>query len=199
MDTSSVRWVFPRNFLETHLAWTSIVIMILYILCSRDGKICCYGDALSLLAFVPCFLLFVFLFAFLSLLIFFSLRPGMFIFLVSLRLCSSHMLLSASTYFVVRVLSACVICTLPHLGILSFFHSFSLFFFFSSYFSGGVFFVVLSYPGYASTWFASYLDYLAFGFSLSHCLWPQNLYLSRMKNQEGHWGYCWFRWVERTL
>ena len=34
-------------------------------LCSRDGKICCYGDALStifLLAFVPCFLFFVFLF-----------------------------------------------------------------------------------------------------------------------------------------
>ena len=51
---------------------------------------------------------------------------------------------------------------------------------------------------YASTWFA-YLDSLArFGFSLSHCLWPQNLYLSTMKNQEGHWGYCWCRWVERT-
>ena len=34
-------------------------------LCSRGGKICCDGDALStmfLLAFVPCFLLFVFLF-----------------------------------------------------------------------------------------------------------------------------------------
>ena len=34
-------------------------------LCSGDGKICCYGDALStifLLAFVPCLLLFVFLF-----------------------------------------------------------------------------------------------------------------------------------------
>ena len=36
-------------------------------LCSRDGKICCYGDALStifLLAFVPCFLRFVFRFSF---------------------------------------------------------------------------------------------------------------------------------------
>ena len=43
-------------------------------LCSRDGKICCYGDALStifLLAFVPCFLLFVFRFRSLSFLIFF--------------------------------------------------------------------------------------------------------------------------------
>jgi len=93
-------------------------------LCSRDGKICCYGDALStifLLAFVPCFLLFVFRFSFLSFLtFFFPLHPGMFIFFVSLRLCSSHLLLSASTYFIVRVLSACVICTLPHLGILWF-------------------------------------------------------------------------------
>ena len=36
-------------------------------LCSRDGKICCYRDALStifLLAFVSCFLLFVFRFSF---------------------------------------------------------------------------------------------------------------------------------------
>ena len=30
-------------------------------------------------------------------------------------------------------------------------------------------------------------------------LLPQNLYLSRMKNQQGHWGYCWCRWVERTV
>ena len=66
-------------------------------LCSRDGKICCYGDALGtifLLAFVPCFLLFVFF----SFYLLFFLHPGMFIFFVSLRLCSSHLLLSASTY-----------------------------------------------------------------------------------------------------
>ena len=90
-----------------------------YRLCSRDGKMCCYGDALStifLLAFVPCFLLFVFRFYFLI----FFLHPGMLIFFVSLRLCSSHLLLSVSTYFTVRVLSACVICTLPHLGIILF-------------------------------------------------------------------------------
>ena len=89
-------------------------------LCSRDGKICCYGDALStiycLLAFVPCFLLFVFRFYFPSFVVFF-LYPGIYIFLVSLRLCTSHLLLSASTYLTVRVLSACcVICTPPHLG-----------------------------------------------------------------------------------
>ena len=74
---------------------------------STDGKICCYGDALStifLLAFVPCFLLFVFRFSFLS--YFFFLHPGMFIFFVSLRLCSINLLLSPSTYFIVRVLSA---------------------------------------------------------------------------------------------
>ena len=42
-------------------------------LCSRDGKICCYGDALStifLLAFVTCFLLFAFCFSFLVLIFF---------------------------------------------------------------------------------------------------------------------------------
>ena len=70
-------------------------------LCSTDGKICCllwrrleYDFLACLLAFVPCFLLFVFLF---FLFLFFSLHPGMFIFFVSLRLCSSHLLLSAST------------------------------------------------------------------------------------------------------
>ena len=116
-------------------------------LCSRDGKICCYGDALStifLLAFfVPCFLLSVFRYFFLF--FFFSLHPGMFIFFVSLRLCSSHLLLSASTHFIVRVLSACVICTLPHLGIILFYIRL-VSFFRGLYFSGGVFFVVLSYP-----------------------------------------------------
>ena len=80
--------------------------------------ICVYGNALStifLLAFGPCFLLFVFRFSFLTFLIFF-LHPGMVIFFVSLRLCSSHLLLSASTYSIVRVLSARVIRILPHLG-----------------------------------------------------------------------------------
>ena len=58
-------------------------------------------------------------------------------------------------------------------------------------------FVVLSHPVYASAWFAyecirTLILYVAtFGFSLSHCPWPQNLYLSRMKSQEGNLGYCW--------
>ena len=49
---------------------------------------------------------------------------------------------------------------------------------------------------YASTWFA-YVDSLAFGFSLT--VWPHDFYLSRINNQEGHWVYCWCRWVERTV
>ena len=138
-----------------------------------------------LLAFVPCFLLLVFRF---SLLCFFSLHPGMFIFFMSLRLCSSHLLLSSSTYFIVRVLPACVICTLPHLGIVLFL----LVYYFWVASS-----LLCSRTRYASTWFA-YLDYFAFVFSLPHCL-TTNLYLSRMKNQEGHWGYCWCRWVERMV
>ena len=90
----------------------------------------------------------------------------MLIFFVSLRLCSSHLLLSANTYFIVRVHSACVICTLPHLGILWFFYSFSICFR-SSYFSSGVF-LLCSRNRYASTCF-TYLDSVAtFGFSLSH-------------------------------
>ena len=63
------------------------------------------------------FSFFVFLF---FLFLFFSCIPVCFIFFVSLRLCSSRLLLSASAYFILRVLSACVICTL-HLGILVFF------------------------------------------------------------------------------
>ena len=90
--------------------------------CSWDGKICCYGDVFSTIFLRACFCALLPTFRFLF--FFFSLYPCVFIFFVSLRLCSSHLLLSASTYFMVRVLSACVICTLrPHLGILLFFYS----------------------------------------------------------------------------
>ena len=116
--------------------------------CSRDGKICCYGDALSAIFLLACFFAllptFRFRFSFLSFLIF-SLRPGMFIFFVSLRLCSSHLILSARTYFIVRVLSACVICTLPDLGILLFFVR--LFFFFVAVISRVAFFCCALVPG----------------------------------------------------
>ena len=118
-------------------------------LCSGDSKICCYGDALSTIFLLACFCAllptfrFSFFFPFFSL--FFPLDPGMCILFVSLRLCSSHLLLSASTYFIVRVLSACVICTLPHLGIILFFCSSSIFLF-VALIPRVAFFVVLSYP-----------------------------------------------------
>ena len=94
------------------------------------------------------------------------LHPGTFIF-VSLRQCSSHLLLSASTHFIVRVLSACVILyPAPSRNSLVFIRL--VCFFRSSYF--GWRFLLCSRTRYASTWFA-YLDSLArFGFSLSHCL-----------------------------
>ena len=92
------------------------------------------------LAFVPCSLLFFF-FSFFS---YYLLHLGMFVFSVFLRTWSNHLLLSASTYFIVRVLSACVIRILPHLGIILFFIRLE---FFVALISRVVFFfVVLSYP-----------------------------------------------------
>ena len=93
---------------------------------SRDGKICCYGYALStifLLAFVPCFLLFVFRFSFLFFL---------FLFFPRIPVCLSYFVVSLCAAAIcypqqVRILKyvffllVCVICTLPHLGILLFF------------------------------------------------------------------------------
>ena len=65
-------------------------------------------------------------------------------------------------------------------------------FFRSSYSSGGDFFCVLSYPvRYQLICLLSFFSDAWF-FSLSP--WPQNLYISRMKNQEGRWGYCWCCW-----
>ena len=96
--------------------------------------------------FLACFCALLPIFRF-SFLLFFSLHPGMFIFFVSLRLCSSHLLLSATTYFIVRVHSACVICTQPHLGILFLYSSINSFFFRSSYFSCGVFCCCALVPG----------------------------------------------------
>ena len=100
--------------------------------CSRDEKICCYGDALSTIFLLACFcaLLPTFRFSFyFSLFSYFFLHPGMFIFFASLRLCSSHLLLSMSTCFMVRVLSACWCHLYPTPSRNSFvFYSFSIFF-----------------------------------------------------------------------
>ena len=108
-------------------------------LCSRDEKICCYGDALStifLLAFVPCFPLFVFRFSFLHFGIFF----------VYLRLCSSHLLLSGSTpQYVFCILQYVFFLLVSLPGILFFIRL--VFFSCSSYFSGGVSFCGALVPG----------------------------------------------------
>ena len=124
--------------------------------CSRDGKSCCYGDALSTMFLLAFFCAVLPTFRFSSFLFFrfiFFLHPGMFILFVPLRLCSNHLLLSASTYFIVRVLSACVICTLPHLGIRLFLTRYSsiyIVYIRSSYSSGGVF-LLCSRTRYASS------------------------------------------------
>ena len=75
-------------------------------LCSRGGKICCYGDASStifLLASVPCFLLFVFLF---FLFLFFPASRCVYLLRVPSSVQQPSANLKASTYFTVRVLSA---------------------------------------------------------------------------------------------
>ena len=116
--------------------------------------------------FLACFcaLLPTFRFSSLSFLTFF-LHPGMFIFFVSFRLCSSHLLLWASTYFIVHVLSACVSCTLPHLGILLFFCSF--FFFFVALISR-VFFCCALVPGTLALGLATLILWRRL-FFLFHC------------------------------
>ena len=121
--------------------------------------------------------------------------PGMFIF-VSLRQCSSHLLLSASTHFIVRVLSAWIICTLPHLGIIWF--SFVWFLlFFVALISAGVFFGCALVPGTLALDLPTSIFYRGLIFlCLTVC--DHRICISTMKNQEGHWGYCWCRWVERT-
>ena len=129
-----------------------------------------------------------FFFLLFSYFLIFSLHAGMFIFSVSLRLCSSHLLLSASTYFMVRILSAChlyptpsrncFVCLIVLLLVVAhevyYFEVVPVYFFRGSYFLGGVFLLLCSRTRCASTWFA-YLDFSAFGFSRSHCLWPQKL------------------------
>ena len=119
---------------------------------AETGRFCCYGDALStiflLVAFVRCFLLFVFRFSFLSFLIFF-LHPGRFIF-VSLRLCSSHLLRTLSRYVFYSTFYFCLWHLYPSPS-RKFFCLFVLYFFRSSYFSGGVFFLLCSRTRYAST------------------------------------------------
>ena len=110
--------------------------------------------------------------------------PGMFLLFVHLRLCSNHLLLSAistCSFFLCHLYSAWsrnsfVFCCLvfPSNVVLIYWVAFSL----------------SCRTRCVSTWFA-YIDYFAICFFLSHSVWPHNLYLSRMKNPDGHWVYCW--------
>ena len=146
-----------------------------------------------LLAFVPCFLLSFFVFPF-FLFLFFVFPASRYVYLLC---CAAAICYSQQ----VRIYNKCYFCLLCHLyptpsrNFLSFI---CLAFFFVPLISWVAFFLLCSRTRYASTWF-TYLEPVAFGFSLSHRLWPHNLYLSRKENQEGHWGYCWCRWVERTV
>ena len=111
-------------------------------LCSRDGKICCYGDAMSTIFLLACFcaLLPTFRFSFFFSFFSFFFPASRY---VCLRVPSSVQQPSATLrkyvfYTVVRVLSAWVICALPHIGKLLFFIRLVLFFF-VALISGGVF------------------------------------------------------------
>ena len=99
---------------------------------SRDGQICCYGDALSTtflrLCLASYFAFFVFRFSSL----FFPYIPVCISsscpFVCSAAFCYSQLVFILYAG-VIRVLSACLICTLPHPGILLFLYSSSFLFF----------------------------------------------------------------------
>ena len=100
-------------------------------LCGREGKICCYGDALSTIFLLAgfCALLPTCRFSFFLFFLFLFFPASRYFYL--LRVPSSVQQPSAtlSKYvFYSTCSSACVICTLPHPGITLFFYSFSLFF-----------------------------------------------------------------------
>ena len=78
-------------------------------LCSRDGKICCYGDALSTIFLLACFCVLVptfrysFFFSY-----FFPSIPACFIFFVSLRHCCSKKSATLSKYVFFSTCSSCL-------------------------------------------------------------------------------------------
>ena len=101
--------------------------------CSRDEKNCCYGDALStifLLAFVPCFLLFVFRLSVLSFLTFFPASRYVYLLRVPSSVQQPSATLSKYEFYSTRSFCLyCVICTISRIGIFWFFYSSSIYFF----------------------------------------------------------------------
>ena len=157
-------------------------------LCSRDGKICYYWVRrlehdflfLCLASFFPSF------------------SPSLFGYVSLVRTASSVQQSSAPRLQHFRRVYLCH-CILLYL--ITIFVLYDLHFF--------VFLVILGrrvccafVPDTLSIWFAYFGDspLFCFGVSLFDSLWPHKSYLSRMKNQDGHWVYCWWcRWVERTV
>ena len=123
-------------------------------LCSRDGKICCYANALSTVFLLACFcaLLPTFRFSFFLffLFLFFFLHPGMFIFFLSIRLCSSHLLLSARTLWYVFFLLVVSFVPYPISEFFCFFIR-PVLFFFVALISRVAFFLLYFRTRYAST------------------------------------------------
>ena len=89
-------------------------------LCSRDGKICCYGDTSSTIFSLACFCALLPTFSFSFFFPFFSIffpasRYDHFRVPSSVQQPSAYSQQVRTEHFIARVLSACVICTLPHL------------------------------------------------------------------------------------
>ena len=115
-------------------------------LCSRDGKICFYGDPLSTIFLLLCLASHFSFFAVFFL--FFSCIPVCLSYwcpyVCAAAICYSQ---QVRTSLIVRVLSACsVICTPPLLRFFCFFFRL-VYFFRSSYFSGVAFFCCALVPG----------------------------------------------------
>ena len=160
-------------------------------LCSRDGKICCYGDALStifFLVFVHCFLLFVFRFSFLFLFFFLASR---YVYLV--RVPSSvqqpFATLSKYVFYTPQYVFFLLVSFVPH-PISELFGFLFVYYFVSQLlFLGWRFFCCALVPGTPALNLPTLnLQRLVF-LCLTVC--DHRICISqRMKNQEGHWGYC---------
>ena len=118
-------------------------------LCSRDGKICCYGYALNtifLLAFVPCFLLSVFRFSFPCFHIFSP--ASRYVYLLRVPSAVQQPPSNLSKYVLYSTCSFCLCNLSPTPSRDSFVFLFVyVFVFCRAYFSGGVFFCCALVPG----------------------------------------------------
>ena len=141
-------------------------------LCSRDGKLCYYRR-----------LEYDFLFFFLALL------PCFIVFFVCFS--SSCCFVRAAVISSASTCCSRVICIISDLRIP--FVSFVIYF--SWFLFSWLACLLCSRTRYVCILFPTLID----EFALFCLLCPHNLYLSRMKNQDGHRVHRWCRWVERTV